>query len=96
MTTFDENNVNRAETGKFDVKVGSAPEDVQLTGEPGSCILMTAEDIELDDCSMHGHVPIEGLCATCQVPDHDVCSLTDDCSCCEQTMEDMDNIDDVD
>lgn len=29
------------------------------------------------------------LCTTCSVPEHDTCSLTSGCSCCDDTIEQM-------
>lgn len=35
----------------------------------------------------NGYYYVSDYCETCQVPEHDVCSLTVGCPCCDETME---------
>ena len=48
-------------------------------------MLLILSDEQLDQ--LLSEIERDERCETCQVPDHDVCSMTDGCPCCEDTKQ---------
>lgn len=56
---------------------------------PEHVFRVDADGYEGAPCSGIGHPlpdPPAGYCATCAIPDHDACSLTPGCPCCDDTI----------